>query len=77
MKYVVILLSLMALAGGGYFLYTKYSKPVAQTVVNPDQASCTIGIDGNSGDNYCSNYRGTASKCRPGLPSTYSDGCTK
>lgn len=77
MKYVAILLLLMALAGGGYFFFIKSATPSAQTTTDPDQASCTTGIDGNSGDNYCSNYRGTSSKCQPGLVNTYLDGCTK
>jgi len=43
----------------------------------PANASCTTGVDGNDGDNFCSNYRGSASKCTPGLPNTYPDGCSQ
>lgn len=60
-------------------MYVKYiaSSPAQTDSIGDTQVSCLTGIDGNAGDNYCSNYRGTASKCQPGFLDAYPDGCTK
>lgn len=76
MKYIVILLVLVLLAAGGFFLFTKYYKPAAQNFPS-EQTNCTTGLEGNSGDNYCSNTYKPSSKCLPRTENTYPDGCTQ
>lgn len=66
------------LIGGSYFLFNKYSKPVTIQPVNTAQVvNCITGVDGNNGDNFCSNYHSASSKCQPRVENTYPDGCTK
>lgn len=67
---------------GGFFVYVKLIHPSTTPTIetplqNTQNVSCTEGIDGNSGDNFCSNYHNPASKCQPGFPDNFADGCTQ
>lgn len=67
---------MILLAGGGYFFLAKNYKSQNTDTASVD-TSCTTGINGNSGDNFCSNYHGISSKCTPHFANTYPDGCSK
>ena len=75
MKFIVIILVLIIIGVGGYFfLAGNYQSPKP---ASDQPVSCITGVNGNSGDNYCSNYHQSASKCLPHTDNTYPDGCTK
>lgn len=77
MKFLVILIVLLALIVGGYFIFAKIYKTPASSSIPTQAVSCTQGAEGNAGDNYCSNTYKPSSKCLPRTENTYSDGCTK
>lgn len=76
MKYLIALILVILIVGGGYFFLAKNYK-AANTDTIPDGTNCTIGINNNSGDNFCSNYHEVSSKCTPRFENTYPDGCSK
>lgn len=83
MKYIFLLLLLIVLAAGGYFAYTNFlqqpSAPRTEetSTATVEATNCLEGVNGNSGDNYCSNVHGSSSRCQPGFENNYPDGCTK
>lgn len=76
MKYLIIFIVVILIAAGGYFFLAKNYKSTSSDTA-PETANCTTGVNGNNGDNFCSNYHGVSSKCTPHFDNTYPDGCSK
>lgn len=83
---VIIIIVLLILGGAIFLLKAKIfqlSIPAnsqnskQQVQQSPQDANCTTGFEGNTGDNFCSNYHGGSSQCKPGFAGDYPDGCTK
>lgn len=81
----IILVIVLLVLGGVVFLFKdQILKPSAsgaqtsqQTQQLPQDVNCTTGFEGNTGNNFCSNYHGGSSQCKPGMPDDYPDGCTR
>lgn len=81
----VIIVVILLIAGGAIFLLKDKifklsgfsTQTLQQTQQPPADVNCTTGFEGNTGNNFCSNYHGGSSLCRPGMEGNYPDGCTK
>lgn len=76
---IIVFISLLII-GGYLFFRLVASRGNSNSESIPEEtadSNCTTGINGNSGDNFCSNYHEISSKCRPGMSNNYADNCTK
>ena len=76
---IIIAAATLIFLGIGTFMYMKSTANTNsnQTLQETAGSNCNVGINGNNGDNFCSNYHETSSKCQPGFSNLYPDGCTK
>lgn len=79
----IIIVVVLLISGGAIFLLKDqlFKFPVFNGSQNsqqlPADVNCTTGFEGNTGNNFCSNYHGGSSQCKPGFAGDYPDGCTK
>ncbi|MBI2085818.1 hypothetical protein HYT74_00595 [Candidatus Daviesbacteria bacterium] len=74
----VVIIVIFLIIGVAVFIFKdKIFKSSVSSTQFPQDVSCTTGFEGNAGNNFCSNYHGGSSLCRPGFEGNYPDGCTK
>jgi hypothetical protein len=77
---IIITVVLILIVVGGFLVFKslpKQSPQASQSTTETAEANCTDGLEGNKGDNFCSNYHEPSSKCLPRSESIYPDGCSK